>query len=360
MPVTTSEEITKPDVLSLDDEDTENTEQSAQSEMRDKNVRLDILKVGIHPLADLMPQMSDDDYKRLKIDVSTKGRVHEPIILLDGKVLDGRHRKQTIEDIWNEEGKDVDYTTEDYDEKVHGDPREYVMSKGLMRRHLTFEQKAIIALGYKRSIQAERAAGKKVKKGAETEKLSGDARDLAAARLGISGKAVDIVDKLEKAAPDVFERVKAGDITVWAAGKELDRRNNEADHNSGKSKKAGDALSEFVWKVCHQSALVTTDKPIKVDVWIYENHVGDGKIEYAGICEQAGTNPVISTSFTSKNLAEAKREAVAFFVMVNTPEAPAVEPVKDEDNQSEAQQTEDQAGNITGKEQVSTDDNPFD
>jgi ParB-like chromosome segregation protein Spo0J len=45
----------------------------------------------IHPLADVMPAMSESEYQDLLADIKANGLL-EPITLYENKILDGRHR----------------------------------------------------------------------------------------------------------------------------------------------------------------------------------------------------------------------------------------------------------------------------
>ena len=47
--------------------------------------------MNTHHLANAYPMMPDDQYKGLKADIETNG-LQEPIVLLDGLILDGRNR----------------------------------------------------------------------------------------------------------------------------------------------------------------------------------------------------------------------------------------------------------------------------
>lgn len=49
-----------------------------------------------HPLADLFPMIPEDERKLLADNIATFGQ-HEPILLLDGMVLDGRNRQWACE-----------------------------------------------------------------------------------------------------------------------------------------------------------------------------------------------------------------------------------------------------------------------
>src|SRR3990172_9399352 len=52
----------------------------------------------IHPCALIMPPMDDDTYEKFKVDISGHGLIH-PIVLYQGKVLDGRNRYNACKEL---------------------------------------------------------------------------------------------------------------------------------------------------------------------------------------------------------------------------------------------------------------------
>lgn len=92
----------------------------------------------------LMPPLSDDEYKALKDDIRRRG-VAVPIELdEDGYILDGHHRMQAFNDL-RSEGHDVPQ----YDQIIRrgmseAEKQDYVLALNLKRRHLDATQKAYL------------------------------------------------------------------------------------------------------------------------------------------------------------------------------------------------------------------------
>jgi hypothetical protein len=89
--------------------------------------------VKFHPLADIFPLMTGQEFDELVADIKANG-LHEDIVLHEGMILDGRNRYRACLEA------DVPPTP------VHGDkwitdPAAYVISANIRRRHLTAEQK---------------------------------------------------------------------------------------------------------------------------------------------------------------------------------------------------------------------------
>lgn len=91
----------------------------------------------IHPAANIFPEMTDDEAKALMVDIRENGQ-REPIILFNGKVIDGRNRLRACR--W----LSIEPKTKDYQGREE-DIVSYVLSLNLYRRHLTESQRAMIA-----------------------------------------------------------------------------------------------------------------------------------------------------------------------------------------------------------------------
>ena len=92
---------------------------------------------GIHPLACLLPEMTESEYAELKSDIAEHG-LREPILTVNGDVLDGRHRFKAC----------VETGTEPKFKEWVGTVRQMqamVVSLNLKRRHLTAGQRAVVA-----------------------------------------------------------------------------------------------------------------------------------------------------------------------------------------------------------------------
>jgi len=134
-----------------------------------------------------------------------------------------------------------------------------VNSLNFHRRHLSVTQKACISVGYKKEIQetVEHGGDKKSEKyhsgnissmikdieeikddepnlddafdlpapprsaKAHSTKRAPQARDKAAAMVGVSGKTTDEAEKIEEVAPDLFAQMQRGEKTLSEARKEI-------------------------------------------------------------------------------------------------------------------------------------------
>jgi hypothetical protein len=86
-----------------------------------------------HPLAGIFPLMEGAEFDALVADIKANG-LHYPVILYDGKILDGRNRYRACL------AAGFEPTVRNGDNWI-GDPASFVISRNIHRRHLTTEQK---------------------------------------------------------------------------------------------------------------------------------------------------------------------------------------------------------------------------
>jgi hypothetical protein len=90
-----------------------------------------------HELALVFPPMSEPEFAAFKEDIRAQGQ-QEPIILYEGKILDGRHRYRAC----------VELGREPRVVRFEGNPRaaaQFVLGRNFHRRHLTASQRALVA-----------------------------------------------------------------------------------------------------------------------------------------------------------------------------------------------------------------------
>lgn len=93
--------------------------------------------VGVrwHTYAEIFPWMDDATFAALKADIAKNG-VIEPVVFLDGAILDGRNRYLAARQLG------IGYPRVEF---TGDDPLAFVLAKNLARRHLTDRQRADVA-----------------------------------------------------------------------------------------------------------------------------------------------------------------------------------------------------------------------
>jgi hypothetical protein len=99
-----------------------------------------------HDVCKLFPLMGDEEYRALVEDIREHG-LREPIVVWQGKIVDGRNRYYACMEL----GIEPQYREWD----GHGSLTAFVVSQNLHRRHLTASQKAVIALEIERMLAVE-------------------------------------------------------------------------------------------------------------------------------------------------------------------------------------------------------------
>jgi protein gp37 len=85
-----------------------------------------MIQYEIHPIANYLPEMTDTEFQWLKKDIAGLG-VIDPIVLLGGKILDGRHRYRACQELG------IECPTREIN---NASPKDIVASLNLIRRHL--------------------------------------------------------------------------------------------------------------------------------------------------------------------------------------------------------------------------------
>lgn len=91
-----------------------------------------------HPLADLFPLIEGADFDDLCEDIREHGQ-REPIVLFDGRILDGRNRYRACREIG------IEPEFRQFDRDREGDPEAFVFSVNAKRRHLDQKGKQTLA-----------------------------------------------------------------------------------------------------------------------------------------------------------------------------------------------------------------------
>ena len=163
-----------------------------------------------HPAASIFPMLPDDKLIELAEDIEKNGQ-REPILLLDGLVLDGRNRMAACR---LKGCEPVTKTVTDIE-----DPVAYVLSLNLHRRHLTPSQASMCA-ARARELYEQQAKERQGKRNDIKENFpeGQQARDAAGKAFGVSGKSVDFAKKvIDKGIPELAKAVDEGRMAVSTA-----------------------------------------------------------------------------------------------------------------------------------------------
>jgi N6-adenosine-specific RNA methylase IME4 len=156
--------------------------------------------IPFHPLAEIFPLLEPEPFAALVEDIRAQG-LHEPIVLHEGKILDGRNRYRAC----IEAGVDPRF------ESYNGtDSLGYVVSLNLRRRHLSESQRAMVAA----RIATLHLGANQHTRGSENLPTQSQAAEL----LSVSDRSVRSARTVQTTgAPELVQAVERGDVRVSVA-----------------------------------------------------------------------------------------------------------------------------------------------
>ncbi len=163
-----------------------------------------------HPIANIFPMMGEEELGELADDIMENG-LHQPIVVYEGHILDGRNRYQACKLA----GVTPEYVGFDYSNG--DDPLSYVLSLNLLhRRHLTASQRAALAAEI---ANMAHGGDRKPDQGAKLPLEITNQQ--AAEKLDVSARYVKDAKKIQRESPEHFDKVKSGELSLQEAKREM-------------------------------------------------------------------------------------------------------------------------------------------
>jgi hypothetical protein len=175
---------------------------------------MNVQEYEFHPYAAVVPMLGPTELNALAADIQGNG-LRQPIMLLHGKILDGRNRYKAC--------LMVGVAPAFRDFNGEGDPLDYIVSMNLVRRQLTASQKALAVAKI-----ADLPRGNPNLKSSKTPTNSNSAqmRNKTTAEVAkeveVSPRTVEQAKKVLREAPkETVEKVERGEKSVATAVKEI-------------------------------------------------------------------------------------------------------------------------------------------
>ena len=185
-----------------------------------------------HEIANIFPLIQGKEFDDLVTDIEENG-VHQPIVMYEGKVLDGRNRSRACYEIG---------LVPDSFEYDGGDPVGYVLSLNLHRRHLNESQRAMVGANI---------ATLEVGRPSNTANLRNKTQAQVAGDLNVSERSVNTAKKVQReGAPELVAEVQQGNISVSAAA-ELSSLPEEAQQEAVEKIQAGESAPKVIKRYVH-------------------------------------------------------------------------------------------------------------
>jgi ParB-like chromosome segregation protein Spo0J len=150
-----------------------------------------------HPIANIFPMMEGAEFRRFKEDIRTR-KQQEPIIIHEGKILDGRNRYKACKEL------KLTPATKAYDGT---DPVAFVLSANLHRRHLTESQRGMVAA---KLASLSVGANQHTKEGLSIERAS----KLSTASVATANRCKKV---LNDGVPELAQMVERGQVAASLA-----------------------------------------------------------------------------------------------------------------------------------------------
>jgi len=177
--------------------------------------------VNNHPIANVWPMLDDEKLDELAEDIRQQGQL-QPIWTFEGMILDGRNRFEACR---RAEIKPIIM------EYKGDEPTAFAVSLNDRRRHMGKSALAAVAAELEPHFaeDAKRRQVRKPKAESVVEKVpqqtvASKAREEAAKSVGVNDRYVQDAKKVKAEAPEVFERLKAGKITLQDAKREVAKK----------------------------------------------------------------------------------------------------------------------------------------
>jgi len=191
-----------------------------------------VKKLDLHPLCTFFPRIEGAEFAALCEDIRINGQ-REPIVLLDGMVLDGGNRYRACV----EAGIEPRFV-----EFEGGDAVAFVLSANLHRRHLSVGQHAAIVASVTNWATAQPAYRPKAGNVAPLQTVAD-----RAALSGASERTQKTADKVAKADPELAKAVGQGKTTLAKAAVQI----GEAPRKPAKAKTAAQIEAEQAAEDAH-------------------------------------------------------------------------------------------------------------
>ncbi len=170
----------------------------------------------LHPRAGIIPDMRPDEWTDFYNDIAMRGIKEDIEVLADGIILDGRHRFKAalelgIEKVWIRPAP------------LNGDdPEVFMLKAAVLRRHLTDDQRVMIATIWKdeNKAQGERKDLTSAPPRAEV-KDSSPTRAEASEIFKVPRRKLDKATYVRKHNPKLAEKVHQGDIALNSAFRQV-------------------------------------------------------------------------------------------------------------------------------------------
>lgn len=180
-----------------------------------------ISKLKEHNLSGLVPDMRPEEWLAFYDDVAERGVIDPLVILKDGTILDGRHRFRAARELG------LSRVPVRYADLNGTAPEDYMIKAALLRRHLTDDQRAVLARKWLRERIKHQGERTDLDFRDTVSQKSEHPRKEAANKFATSERKIKYAAQVESIAPELLDDIAAGEITMRDALKVVNERKRE-------------------------------------------------------------------------------------------------------------------------------------
>lgn len=196
-----------------------------------------------HELSTVFSSFEDTAEFKGLVDSIKKYGLFDPILMWQGKIVDGRHRHKACLEAGVE--PQYEYLVDDMPfDKV----RDRVVGENILRRHLTTGQRAMIAATLA-NMTVGGTGSNQYEKSNRPNSVDSKSMGSAAKSLSVGKTAVVDAKNLKRDAPDLVEKVNKGEMSLHAADTERRKRKGEKLKTKPKATKPVEMSLDEIMKV---------------------------------------------------------------------------------------------------------------
>lgn len=247
---------------------------------------------------ELIPPMSDEEFRQLRENIISEGKVRDSIKTWSGVILDGHNRWRIIQ-----ENPHIPFQTEELEFSTRNEAKAWIIRNQLGRRNLPNYERAKLALQLKPILQEEAKKRQEatqfgsntvVPKSAPPSKV----RDELAKIAGVGHDTIEKVQVIEKSAtPEEKQQLSRGETSVNKVFTAI--REREKPRGYTKADREGRAQTEAIvaemydTSTIHQATIDTVIDDIKLNAVEYIKSLRNVLTDHSTLLDEE-TRPLVS------------------------------------------------------------------
>lgn len=185
------------------------------TDKQDKKGRMEVVELRIDPEFEaLIPPLSDDEFRQLRENIISEGKVRDALIVWGNVILDGHNRWRIIQ-----ENPNIPFSTEEMNFATRNEATSWMIRNQLGRRNLTNYDRARLALRLKPILveEAKKRQGERtdLNENIVPKSAQSRVRDELAKIAGVGHDTIERVQVIEKSAtPEEKQKLSKGEVSV--------------------------------------------------------------------------------------------------------------------------------------------------